>query len=131
MRTVLLLLMLLPLKFVAQTIMPLTAENFPDAIVGSVNNYDIESLPEYNSGADLFIEFGFRSLLVQQISWETAKIRVEVYQMMTQEAAFGIYSLSVLKCQQQDSLTPFDCNTVYQYQAAYGNLYISVTSESG
>ncbi|MCX6304515.1 MAG: hypothetical protein NT040_06070 [Bacteroidetes bacterium] len=115
----------------AQTIMPLTAENFPDAIVGSANNYDIESLPEYNSGADLFIEFGFRSLLVQQISWETAKIKVEVYQMMTPEAAFGIYSLSVLKCQQQDSLTPFDCNTVYQYQAAYGNLYISVTSESG
>ena len=115
----------------AQNILPLTGENFPDAIVGKPDTYDIETIMAYNNGADLFIEFGFQSLVVQEIAWEKAKIKVEVYRMDTPEDAFGVYSLSVLKCLQRDTLTSFDCSTIYQYQAAYGNLYISVTSESG
>jgi len=131
MRKFWLMFLLMPVMVLAQPIVPLTGENFPDAIVGKADVYDIDRLPEYNNGADIFIEFGFRSLAVQYIAWEKAQIKVEVYQMNTPEAAFGVYSLSVLKCLQRDSLTSFDCNTIYQYQAAYGSLYISITSESG
>lgn len=123
--------MLMPAILLAQPLTPLTGENFPDAIVGNPVTYDIETLSVYNNGADPFIEFGFKSLMVQEIVWKTAKVKVEVYQMFTPEAAFGIYSLSVLKCLQRDTLTPYDCNALYQYQTAYGNLYISVTSETG
>ena len=131
MRKFLLLLLLMPAMLQAQPIMPLVSANFPDAIVGKAVSYDIETLPEYNDGADIFIEFGFKSLMVQEIAWEKAKIKVEVYLMNTPEAAFGVYSLSVIKCLQRDTLTPFDCNTVFQYQTSYGNLYISITNESG
>ena len=131
MRIFLLLFLLMPVLLPAQPIVPLTGDNFPDAIIGKPITYDIESIMEYNDGGDLFIEFGFVSLVVQEVAWQTSKIKVEVYQMATPEAAFGVYSLSVTQCMQRDTLTPFDCNSVYQYQTAYGNLYISITSETG
>jgi hypothetical protein len=131
MRNLFFLFILLPGLLLAQSIVPITDENFPDAIVGKPDTYEIEALLEYNEGGDLFIEFGFISLVVQEIAWENAKVKVEIYQMKTPEAAFGIYSLSVLKCLKRDTLLPFDCITTYQYQAAYGNLFISITSETG
>jgi hypothetical protein len=131
MRTILFIFMLIPVMTLAQPVMPLTPDDFPGAIVGKADSYDIASLLEYNETADVFIEYGFRSLIVQEINWDKAKIKVEVYLMMTPEAAFGIYSTSVLKCLQRDTLTGYDCNGKFQYQASYGNLYISVTSESG
>ncbi len=131
MRTLLGVLFLLPVMVLAQSINPVTSESFQDALVGVPETYDIGTLQEYNNGADIFIEFGFMSLMVQEITWKNARMKVEVYQMFTPEAAFGIYSLSVVNCLQRDTLTPFDCNTVYQYQTPYGNLYISITSENG
>lgn len=131
MRNFLFLFILLPGVLLAQPIIPLTSDNFPDAIVGKPDTYETETLLEYNEGGDLFIEFGFRSLIVQEIAWENAKIKVEVYQMEKPEAAFGVYSLLVTKCLHRDTLTPFDCTTAYQYQTAYGNLYLSITSETG
>jgi hypothetical protein len=131
MRKILFLFMLMPVMVLAQPIVPLTFETFPDATVGNMSTYDISSILEYNDGAGVFIEFGFKSLMVQEIAWEKAKIKVEVYLMESPEAAFGIYSISVLKCLQRDTLTPCDCNGIFQYQTAYGNLYISITSETG
>jgi len=121
----------MPLLLQAQQIIPLSRENFPDAMVGSATTYDIAMLPEYTDDADLFIEFGFRTLQVQEINWENAKIKVEIFHMETPEAAFGIFSLSAMECLQRDTLSAFDCNSVYQYQSAYGNLYISINSEAG
>ncbi|MFZ4520815.1 MAG: DUF6599 family protein [Bacteroidales bacterium] len=131
MRTILFFLLLLPLMLAAQPTVPVSPEKFPDAIVGAAVFYNLESLPEYNEGADLFMEAGFQSLMVQEITWEKAKLKVEVYQMNTPEAAFGVYSLSIVKCLHRDTLVSADCSSLYQYQAAYGNLYISLTSESG
>ncbi len=131
MRIFLFVFLLMPALLVAQPVLPLTGTDFPDAIVGSVLTYDIETLPEYNEGADLFSEFGFKSLMVQEITWKAEKIKVEVYQMNSAEGAFGIHTLSLVKCLQRDTLSPFDCNSPYQYQLPYGNLYISVTSETG
>jgi hypothetical protein len=131
MRIIIFLFWLMPVMLLAQTTMPLTGDNFPGATVGKPDTYNLETLQTYNEGAGLFIDFGFKSLMVQEIVWEAAKIKVEIYQMNTPEAAFGIYSLSVIKCLQRDTLIAFDCNEIYQYQAAYGNLYISITSETG
>jgi hypothetical protein len=111
--------------------MPVTSEDFPDARVGTIGTYDATSVMEYNDEADLFIELGFKSLMVQEIVWDNAKIKAEVYQMETPEAAFGAYSVSVLKCAQRDTLISYDCNDMYQYQASYGSLYIIISSESG
>lgn len=131
MKALLSLLLLLPFVAISQPVMPLIPENFPDAMVGVSATYDIAALPQYNDEAAVFIEFGFMSLMVQEIAWATAKIKVEVYEMGSPDAAFGIYSVSAMKCLQRDTLTSYDCLGPYQYQAAYGNLYISITSETG
>ncbi len=131
MRTFLFFFLMIPVILRAQLIVPLTAESFPDATIGAPTIYDNASVMEYNEDAAVFIESGFQSLMVQEIVWDKVTIKVEVYQMATPAAAFGINSISLLKCLQRDTLTPFDCNGIYQYQAAYGNLYISVSNESG
>lgn len=127
----LLIFFLLPFPALSQQILPVTPGDFPDAIVSSPELYDLTSILEYNNEADLFMEFGFTSLMVQNITWKDATLKVEVYQMGTPEGAFGAYTLSVIECLHRDTLGTYDCEHAYQYQAAYGNLYLSVTSQSG
>lgn len=131
MRTLLCLFMLTPALLLAQPIVPLTSADFPNATAGIANTYDITTLLGYNDAADVYIEYGFRSLMVQEIWFDQEKIKVEVALMDSPEAAFGLYSISGIKCLQRDTLTAFDCNSVYQYQAAIGKLFITITSETG
>jgi hypothetical protein len=131
MRKIILVLLLLPVLLTAQTYSPLMPGDFPDAIVSTPDLYDLQSVLAYNSDADVFLEFGLQSLTVQEITWDQAKLKVEVYQLRSPESAFGAYSLSVVNCLQRDSSGSYDCNNRYQYQAAYGNLYFSISSESG
>jgi len=123
--------LLLTLNGLSQAIIPVATGDRPDALVLQPAFYDIETVWSYNNGADLIVEFGFNSLMVQEIVWGNERIRMEVYRMMSPEGAFGVYSLSVLNCTQRDTLCSYDCNKPFQYQAAYGNLYISISSESG
>jgi hypothetical protein len=134
MKTPILLLVILaiPLVAAAQGIIPLAASDLPEAVIMKAETYDSETFMGYmEGGGDLFLEFGLQQLLYQEIAWANEKIRVEVYAMESAEAAFGVYSLSVVRCIYRDTASPFDCISKYQYQAAHGNLYISVTSESG
>ncbi len=131
MRFLLFFFMLAPLMIMAQSIVPLAAGDLPDANIGAMNTYGIESILEYNEDAGVMVEYGFQALMVQEIKSKGATVKVEVYQMSSPEAAYGIFTVSVLKCKQRDTLTPYDCNGVFQYQAAYGNLYIGVSSTSG
>jgi hypothetical protein len=131
MRKLIFILLLLPAGALSQDIMPVSGTDFPEAIVSAPVTYNPESLTGYNNDGDLFIEFGFISLMVQEISWTNAKIKVEVYLMGSPEAAFGVYSLSFAGCLMRDTICSYDCNNIYQYQAASGNLYISITGESG
>lgn len=113
-------------------IVPLEITDIPQAMINAPQTYDGESLWGYiDGGADIFLEYGFQSLMVQELIWNSEKIKVEVYLMKTPEGAFGIYSTSVIKCQQRDTLNNIDCVSRFQYQSAYGKLYITVTSESG
>jgi hypothetical protein len=51
--------------------------------------------------------------------------------MVSPEAAFGIYSISRFKCKESAILTAEDCLTPYQYIAAQGEVYISVSNSTG
>ena len=120
-----------PLFLSSQPIVPLGGSHFPDAIATKPAMYDQESFWNYlNTGADLFLENGFKSLMVQEILWEHEKVKVEVYRMGSREEAFGIYSLSVINCLQRDTIDPYNCTNLFQYQEAYGDLYISISCES-
>ena len=79
-----------------------------------------------NGGSDLFLEYGFRDLKALEIMYKGIPFTVEVYRMPSPEDAFGIYSQHTFKCIPADSRFYLDCTTVRQFQAAEGNLYISV-----
>jgi hypothetical protein len=116
----------------AQSVAPVPPDDFPDASVVNINRYDRESIINYYNGdAGILFELGFDTLLVQYIYWPDDKIKAEVFLMKSPEAAFGIYSLMTGNCPVSDTVASFDCLTRFQYQAAYGNYYFNITSESG
>jgi hypothetical protein len=79
-----------------------------------------------NGGSDLFLEYGFRDLKALEITYKGIPFTVEVYRMPSPEDAFGIYSQHTFKCIPADSRFYLDCTSARQFQAAEGNLYISV-----
>ena len=116
---------------VSQEINPLNDGDFKESIIGKPENYDLTTLRTYSDDADIFLEMGFQSLMVQEIAWPQVRLKVEIYQMNSPEGAFGVYTLSKSKCVYQDTLAARDCAGQFQYLAAHGSLYISVTSETG
>lgn len=84
-----------------------------------------------NGGADQFLEYGVRKLLVEEITYQGEEYSVEVYEMPSPEDAFGIYSLHTFRCLRRDTLGCIDCLSPYQLQAVSGNHYVSVVFPSG
>jgi hypothetical protein len=74
---------------------------------------------------------GFQALMVQDIAWPQVRLKVEVYRMNSPEGAFGVYTLSKGKCIYQDTLATYDCAGPFQYLAAHGNLFVSISNETG
>jgi hypothetical protein len=84
-----------------------------------------------NGGADLYFEYGFDKLFLQEISIGKEQFRIEIYHMNDEVSAFGIYSVSVHKCDEMGKKVVNDCSNPYQYQMVLGNKYISVINYSG
>ncbi|MCU7497465.1 MAG: hypothetical protein HF314_02615 [Ignavibacteria bacterium] len=95
--------------------------------------FDGKSLWGYiDGGADLYLEYGFSRLRIQEISFkEGQQIKLEIYRMKDPAAAYGIFSVSRFKCSQKDSLSRFSCISGYQVQAACGRYYVSAINENG
>ena len=84
-----------------------------------------------DGGADVYLEYGFTGVLVQEVQWQGHHCKIDVYQMKSPEGAFGIYSISRHNCPRADSLGPFSCVTPHQVQIARGDFYISVVNDAG
>lgn len=120
----------------------LTALLFPIAAGGQVitreRNFEGDALYGYmNGGSDLYLEYGFVSLNVQEVKYEGFEYTVETFTMADEFAAFGIYSIHIFKPLRVDSLLAahslpgFDCLSKYQLQAACGNRYFSIVFNAG
>lgn len=91
-----------------------------------------ESLFGYmNGGAELYLEYGFDTLLVSEIEWEGESFKVEIFDMAGVEEAFGIYSVSLFRCNKTGVVTPVSCLSQYQLQLCKGDAYINVINNSG
>nr|NQU92862.1 hypothetical protein [Bacteroidota bacterium] len=96
------------------------------------DTYDGSSLWGYmNGGADIYLEYGFRGIRVQEMVVDGEKIKAEIYLMNGPESAFGIYTIKIFRCLVSDTILSPDCLGNYQYQAAKGPIYISVMNDSG
>ena len=89
--------------------------------------FDDGSLWGYmNGGADLYLEYGFKSLEYQQFRIGELNFKLELYTMEDPEGAFGIYSVNHLKCLTEDSLFCISCLNNFQLQAVKGNCYLNL-----
>jgi len=96
------------------------------------NYYDGNSLWGYmDGGADLYLEYGFTGLLVEEINYKGAVIKCEIYKMKDSLAAFGIFSIQRHKCKFSPEIKGSHCINNYQVQLAQGNYYISLINQTG
>lgn len=84
-----------------------------------------------NGGADVYFEYGFTSLLLQEVKKGDTDFRIEIYKMADPESAFGIYMMSCFKCQKRNDLLRLNCSNPYQFQTVRGDFYISIINDSG
>ncbi|KAF0151000.1 MAG: hypothetical protein FD143_2336 [Ignavibacteria bacterium] len=84
-----------------------------------------------NGGADIYLEYGFDKLLLQEVEWNGINFRVEFYRMIDPISAFGIFSVSHFKCGRQDTLSKYVCITPFQVQCALGRFYVSIANDKG
>ncbi len=110
----------------------LKSSDLDGLIIGRTTLFDGNSLwGLIDGGADIYLEYGFNSLLFQDVELNDIRFRVEIYKMNSAESAFGIFSVSRFKCLKDDTLTKFICISQYQIQAAVGKFYISISKDKG
>jgi len=84
-----------------------------------------------NGGAELYLEYGFDTLIVTELTVEGNDLKIEVYRMKDPEAAFGIFSVSRFRCNTGEQLTEHFCRSAYQLQFCKGPYYISIINDTG
>jgi len=119
----------LPLAVFSQ-IVPLQDHDIPQALISHTDMLTGQDFRDYKKGSgEVYLEYGFRSLLVQDLRWNNEHIIFEAYEMADPTSAYGIYSVSVPFCKLHDTLTAFDCFSAVGYQAAYGRFYLRMISD--
>lgn len=100
--------------------------------VETANYYDGKSLWGYmNGGADLYLEYGFEGLLVQEITYNNIPVKCEIYKMKEPLSAFGIFSVQRHNCNQIAGFKTLHCFNNYQVQIVQGDYYISIINQTG
>lgn len=84
-----------------------------------------------NGGAELYLEYGFDTLVVTELVCDDRDIKVEIYRMKDPEAAFGIFSVSRFRCNGGPGLTEHLCRSAYQLQFCKGPFYVSIINDTG
>jgi len=84
-----------------------------------------------NGGADVYLEYGFSALLLQEIKRGNTNFRIEIYKMKNPLAAYGIYQMSCFKCKEKNNIFRLNCLNPYQFQTVVGDSYISIINDTG
>jgi hypothetical protein len=94
--------------------------------------YNESSLYGYiDGGAELYLEYGFDTLVVTELAYDGRDIKIEAYRMKDPEAAFGIFSVSRFRCNGGAALTRYICRSAYQLQFCKGPFYVSIINDTG
>lgn len=84
-----------------------------------------------DGGAELYLEYGFEELTVQQLQQGEQELLVEIYRMKDAEAAFGIFSVSHQKCYFIENFTRYHCDSPYQLLFVKGVYFVVITNYQG
>jgi len=126
------LLALLPVLVVAQSDLPLFAPgDIPGLEILRSQTYAGKALYGYiNGGADLYHEYGFERLSVQELKLDGETFFTEVYRMSDPGGAFGIFSVSRGDCMPDDSLPRSSCISPYAIQWAQSQFFVRIANET-
>lgn len=121
--------LIIPLQLSCQVV-PFQDTDVPEVLISHTAVLTGQDFRDYLKGnGDIFLEYGFRSLLVQDLRWKSEHVVFEAYEMGDPCSAYGIFSVSIPACSTRDTLTSFDCFSSAGYQAAYGRFYLRIGSE--
>lgn len=124
--------MLCSYLIVGQEIPEITAEELPGFVLNRNESFNGGSLWGYiNGGADIYLEYGFDILRVQEFAFEDETIKLEIFKMDDPIAAFGINSIKTFRCEQSKVITTIDCLNRFQFQLLAGEYYIQMINDSG
>ncbi|MGE4290224.1 MAG: DUF6599 family protein [Salinivirgaceae bacterium] len=100
--------------------------------VGQTEHYQSDELYFLiNGGADLYLEYGFKEVVAQSYQNNAnEKISVEIYAMKSNEAAFGIYSLSKSPKGETATLGDFSVKTPNSLLFTSGSYLVLMRSAS-
>ncbi|MGE5344063.1 MAG: DUF6599 family protein [Candidatus Omnitrophota bacterium] len=127
--------------FVVSAAIPASGEKnlFPDSgfVNGWQKNGDVKTFPgnglygHIDGGAELFLEYGFQLLRVQQYRNGTEEISVEVYRMNNPEAALGIYLIKSGPEKPVPGVTSRNTGDPYQIAILKGDCFVTVNNFNG
>ncbi len=116
----------------SQQQLKITKEDFSELEIRKEESYNGNSLWGYiDGGADLYLEYGFDNLFVQELIINNYKMKIDYYKMKDERAAFGIFSVSTFNCNCNSLTIDFFCISKYQIQFALKEYFISIVNEVG
>jgi len=92
---------------------------------------DKELFGYINGGAEIYREYGFVALAVQELQLNEQDLVVEIYRMRSPAAAFGIFSVTRRNCPPVEKLNQWSCSTPFQLLFCKGEFFISITNYLG
>ena len=115
-----------------QVSMGLQAGEVPGVQIVSTERYSDQTLYGYiDGGAEIYREYGFRELVVQELRAGEEELLVEIYRMRSPLAAFGRFSLQRRGCTPAAEFPQWSCQNPYQLTVVKGAFIVSVTNYSG
>lgn len=100
--------------------------------IDAVQRFSEQNLYGYiDGGAELFLEFGFKELLLQRYGEREREVALEVYVMENAAAALGIY---LMRCGEETPISGIDTRNSgdrYQFNICKNNCYLLVNNFSG
>ncbi len=117
----------------AQPKLPLIAAgDLPGVAIEKEAAYEGKALYGYiDGGAELYLEYGFRRAVVQDLASGGYHIHLEVFEMISCEAAAGIFSVSSQGCSPGGNPWAFTCTSRFQVQKALGHYFLRAANQSG
>ncbi|MFH0991928.1 MAG: DUF6599 family protein [bacterium] len=121
----------------------LKGEDLLGATVTRVETFKGKALFGYiDGGAELYLEYGFEILGLQEIAIAGDEFTIQIYKMKSPLHAFGIFSINRSKCLPAeqvlrkagvsvDSLSLYSCLSSHQLQIACSEYYINISNASG
>jgi hypothetical protein len=84
-----------------------------------------------NGGAELYLEFGFKNLIIKKYINGDNKLELELYQMINPDAALGIYLMKAGKEISIDNIGARNTANSYQILITKGEYFIQINNFSG